>query len=148
MFRVVVIHQLVLSLVVGPMLCCCAAARLGHDLSASFCRASNSAVSQPRGCCGHSHKTPDSRPDGGSQQPGDPSKCPCQESPAQTTAILEGQSVSADVQRLLTADLASLFQPISLDGPAAPDGPASRSDPSVSFLSTAQLLYAHHKLRC
>ena len=77
MFRVVVIHQMILSLLVGPMLCCCTAARLGHE---SVITNSGDArpVSKLRTCCGDAKQSQPNDPANSHKQlPVDNSQCPC-----------------------------------------------------------------------
>ena len=77
MFRLVVIHQLVLSLVVGPMLCCCTTARLVNDSPVSRTAGADDKP-QRKHCCGERQKSPGGNPHTpGGEKPGDPSKCPC-----------------------------------------------------------------------
>lgn len=147
MFRLVLIHQLVLSLLVGPMLCCCTTARLGHGTSPTSRTTAPAGQYQRKQCCGDRQKSSDDdrhTPDG--KKPGGPAKCPCKDSPAKVLAVPEVAAGSADSLGLLNSGTATLALPATLDGPAA--RPAARFDFRSSSLSTADLLFAHHNLRC
>lgn len=146
MLRLVVIHQLVLSLVVGPMLCCCAGARLVRDNKPDAQVSAERPLSSP--CCGHGQKSPDGGGHKPGGQPGDPAKCPCKDAPAKTTAIPETTAGSADSLSLLSSGTAALDLPVLLDLQPGPARPAARFDHRSASLSAADLLYAHHNLRC
>lgn len=146
MFRLVLIHQLVLSLLVGPMLCCCGAARLGRDAGTA-----NAGEKAPRKtCCGAEQKSPDGGPKvpGGDKKPGGPANCPCKESPAKVAAVPEAPSGAADVSTLLSAGTSHFDVPFTLDGPLNARRPSPPFDCRSSSVSTADLLFAHHNLRC
>ena len=149
MFRLVVIHQLVLSLLVGPMLCCCTAARLGHDASPPSRNTAAGDKSHRKHCCEGKQQSPDSgRKAPGGEKPGDPANCPCKDSPAKAVAVPEAPSGSADSLILLSAGVATLEVAATLGGPANALRSAPRFDFRSSSLSTADLLFAHHNLRC
>lgn len=149
MFRFVLTYHLVLSLLVGPLLCCCTTARLGHELN-SPAKASRSEENAGRkSCCGQPKPPSNERhTPGEKQKPSDRSKCPCQGEAPKVDAVPGTGSVSAASLALLVADIATLELPILVvDFPQV-----YRSTPRFehrSFaLSAAELLYAHHKLRC
>ncbi len=146
MFRLVVIYQLVLSLLVGPMLCCCTAAQLGHDAE----RLSKAAGEPVRKhCCGQGQNPASGGNDAPSdQKPGDPTKCPCKDGTAQVVAVPEGKAWSADPLSLLTLVSTSFDLPSAFDALSRAARPAPRFDHCASCLSTEQLLFAHHNLRC
>ena len=149
MFRLVLIHQLVLSLLVGPMLCCCSTARLGKDVSPTSCTTASGEKSPRKHCCGGDQKSPDGgRKSPGGEKPGDPANCPCKDAPAKVVAVPEAPAGTADSLTLLTAGVAVLDLAATLDGPANARPSASRFDHRSSSPSTADLLFAHHNLRC
>lgn len=144
MFRVVLIHQLVLAVLVGPMLCCCTTARLGHEPS----RPSQSGDgSIPKHCCGGSKSSESGQPAPGGK-PVEPEKCPCKIAPQTAVAMPEQAASAADTLTQLTAGLATLDHPITLHGPALSGRPTSFVAARSSTLSTDDILYAHHNLRC
>lgn len=140
MLRLVVIHQLVISLVVGPMLCCCAGSRLVCEAKPDARTSAVSPVSSP--CCRHTLKSQDSSEHKPVGQPNDPAKCPCKHSPAKTIAG------PADSLNLLPSGTAAFDLPALLDFQPSIAGPATRLDRRVIALSASDLLYAHHNLRC
>ena len=148
MFRLVVIHQLVLSLLVGPMLCCCTTARLATDPAGSQTTYGGE-KSQRKHCCGERQKSAN----GGQQtpadeKPGDPAKCPCKDAAPTVAAVPEVAAGSADLLTLLSAAVATFDLPAALAGPVSAPRPAARFDRRSSSVSTADLLFAHHNLRC
>lgn len=144
MFRVVLIHQLVLSLLVGPMLCCCTAARLGHEPA----RTSQSDGKPDRKhCCGEPRPTDDGHQAPGGK-PGGPEKCPCKDSPRTEVVTPETPAAAADVLTLLTSGFATLDHPLGLHAPVAMGRSTAFLDARSSTLSADDILYAHHKLRC
>lgn len=146
MLRLVITHQLVLSLLVGPMLCCCTTARLASDASAA--RAAGPAdASRPKHCCGGGHKPSDrDRHAPGERSPGDPVKCPCKDYPA-VVAVTESTAGLADLSSLLAASDATPGLPASPDRPAT-TRPPPRFDLRSSSTLTADLVFSHHNLRC
>lgn len=145
MFRLVLIHQLVLAVLVGPMLCCCTAARLGHDPVTTH---SSNTESGPKTCCGgrdsssHESQTP------GDKQPTAPAKCPCKDGPVKALAAPTTSDATTDTIVSLSTGLVALYLPVSLDDAYGTDHALPRSDDRSSSLSTADLLFAHHNLRC
>ncbi len=147
MFRLVVIHQLVLSLVVGPMLCCCTTARLVNDPHVSR-TAGTDEKPQRKHCCGERQKSPDgSRQAPGGEKSGDPAKCPCKDAAPTVATVPEVVAGSADSLTLLSV-FATFDLSLTLVGPAGVPRPAARFDFRSSSVSTADLLFAHHNLRC
>lgn len=148
MFRLAVIHQLVLSLIVGPMPCCCSAARLGCDPKPNSRVTAPAAHTQSRTCCGHGQEGPS---DGGrpkpSDRPGDPAKCPCKDALAKATAAPEARASSADTSGLLPVGTTAPDLPVTLDLPPGLARPAAHFDHRSASPSAAELLYAHHNLR-
>lgn len=149
MFRLVVIHQLVLSLVVGPMLCCCTTARLVDDASPTSRGTAAGDTSPRKSCCGGQEKSPDTAPSApGGETPGDPAKCPCKDGPEKAATAPGNTASAADSLNLLSLGVAALELPLALDGAANAARCAPRLDLRSSSLSTADLLFAHHNLRC
>lgn len=142
MLRLVVIHQLVLSLLVGPLLCCCTAARLGHEQTAS----NAGKLPERKSCCGEQGSK-----DSGKQTPGgkptQPEKCPCKEAP-QTVAVAPEAPVVADSLAFHVLSTPVLNLSLALAGLQNSDRPVPRFDLRSSHLSTADILFAHHNLRC
>lgn len=147
MLRIVVIHQLVLSLLAGPMLCCCTTARLGHDTAARIAIPAEQPKSHS--CCGHSPPTSDtgSHKQGG-DQPASPAKCPCKDAPATVVTVPPTTLASADSLSVLVAGTAYFDLPVALIDCSGCVQTPPRFDYRTSSLSTAELLYAHHNLRC
>lgn len=162
MVRLALTYQLILAVAVGPLLCCCTAGRL---LASTPARPAGPSPAQrdtsptPRvthTCCAHKHKA--AEPDkerGGDPKPA-PSKpgekCLCKDGGSQPTTA-QAETVTGDVSALMRALELDLLVPFlgtdAFAGTAltvvAPDGsPGGNSAP----LSTADLLYAHHNLRC
>jgi hypothetical protein len=146
MLRLVVTHQLVLSLLVGPMLCCCTTARLGSD--ASSARVAGTAdTSRPKHCCGEGQKPSDrGRHAPGERSPSDPVKCPCKDYPA-VVAVSEPTAGSADLSSLLAASDATHGLPAAPVRPVT-TRPPPRFDLRSSSTLTADLVFSHHNLRC
>jgi hypothetical protein len=149
MFRLVVIHQLVLSLIVGPVLCCCTTAQPGHNANHSSKLISSSEKSQRKHCCGEHSKSPI----GGKQTPGDgapsdPSKCPCKAMLVNVVAVTEIPVGTANLSDLLSTASVSFAVPTILGEIAAAPPSAIRFTDRSSSVSMADLLYAHHRLRC
>ncbi len=145
MFRLVLIHQLVLAVLVGPMLCCCTAARLGHDASAGQ---RSDAQSGRKTCCGGRDSSASGSHSPGEQRPSEPAKCPCKDGPAKVAAVPEAPASTADAMTLLTAGIVTLELPMGLDATLRVARSAPRFVNRSSSLSTADLLFAHHNLRC
>lgn len=144
MFRLVIIHQLVLSLLAGPMLCCCTAARLGHEPART---SQPGDKSKPKHCCGDSESDDAGRSAPG-EKPADPVKCPCKSNPQTVVAVPEQVVTAADVVTQLTAGLVTPDHPITLHVPVLTSGRTSFFEARSSTLSANDILYAHHKLRC
>ena len=141
MLRTVVVYQLILSLVVGPMLCCCSLARLGHE--------SGSATANARSCCGVAKQSPSDESSNSHREfPGNKPQCPCKSDPvkavdvATSTTVTELVSVSSDHPLPLFSHDDGCH--LAVDGTIA----AHNRHEYTSFTSTAKLLYAHHNLRC
>lgn len=150
MFRFVLTYHLVLSLLVGPLLCCCTTARLGHELN-SLAKAPRSEEKAGRkSCCGQPKPPANERhTPGENQKPSDPSKCPCKKGEATRVDAVPGTGPApAASLALLVADIATfdvLLPSIKLQQVFRS---APRFEHRSFALSATELLYAHHKLRC
>lgn len=147
MFRLVLIHQLVLSLLVGPMLCCCTATRLGLDAGSVSKSASSTVKPERRSCCG-TQKSDGQAQKAPGHKPGDPTKCPCKDGSGKTITVPEVTSAQVDSITQFASPLAALDVPLSLVVVADASRSGQRFDHTSSSLSTSDILFAHHKLRC
>jgi hypothetical protein len=148
MFRLVVIPQLVLSMLVGPMLCCCTAARLGHDASPNSRTTASADQSQRKQCCGQRSKPTDagqSKP--GDEEHGDHEKCPCKDAPAKI-AVSASLAGSVDSIGLLLAGMLTLDSPYPMVALSDATLASTRFDSRSSSPLTADLFFAYHRLRC
>lgn len=146
MLRLVVLHQLIISLLAGPLLCCCTITRLGHNGHDATKASSAGVKNQRKSCCGHQSSAP-----GESEAPknGDlpsPSQCPCKYHTQAAITVSEAASaISLSCLNVATLDFASF---------AVADSSRNSSPVSVDFgyrsssLSKSDLLFAHHNLRC
>ena len=104
MLRLVVLHQLIISLLAGPLLCCCTITRLGHSGHGATKSKSAGVKNQRKSCCGQQSSAP-----GESEAPknGDlpsPSQCPCKD---HTQAAISATSLNClDVATFEFASLA------------------------------------------
>lgn len=151
MFRVVVIHQLILSLLVGPMLCCCTIARLGHE-SVSTNSGDARPASTSRTCCGDANQSQSDDPaNSHKQSPGNKPHCPCKTDPTNAVDVVPPDAPLAGFGLVSVASDHTLPIPSLVDLNRLPFGVTvsaiDRRD-QTSFTSTSELLYAHHKLRC
>lgn len=148
MLRLVVIHQLVLSLIVGPILCCCTTAHLRRDANATARTARSVEEPLRKLCCGQQPKPSNGgRHSQDDSSPGDPSKCPCKDNP-KVVAVAEVSTVTADLSSLLSASAAPTGLPVTWDGLVLAAQLAPRFEHRSASVSTSDLLFAHHKLRC
>lgn len=151
MFRVVVIHQLILSLLVGPMLCCCTVARLGHE-SVSTNSGDARPASNLRTCCGDAKQSHSDDPTNSHKQsPGNKPQCPCKADHTNVVDVVAPDAPSTVAGLVNVASDHALPIPSLVDLHRLPFGETvsaiDRRD-QTSFTSTSELLYAHHKLRC
>ena len=160
MLRLALTYQLILAVAVGPLLCCCSAGKaLAGSRSTSKAPASSPArvPAKPavHSCCSPKHQPAKSDP-GHKSAPsnhGRPAeKCPCQDGPG------KAPTAQADSTH---SDLSTFLRTLAFDttGPSVHpssgvtvasfvggcDGTRCLDHP---LLTTAELLYAHHKLRC
>lgn len=147
MLRLVVIHQLVLSLLVGPMLCCCTTARLGdgHPFKL-LSQYSTKSTAPAQHCCGGDHPKSDSKESSGGQR--SPTECPCKAYPPLMGTATVGSSTSS----LLLTILLKLSTLLTVALPRS----AFALTPSLGICPTAtfcvplpgQMLFLCHNLRC
>jgi len=148
MFRLVVIHQLVLSLLAGPMLCCCTTARLGHDATPDSRTSASADRPRRKHCCVQSPKPTDAgRPRPSGEQPDDPAKCPCKDASA-NAAVSGVPAGSAHTLGLLLAGMITLDLPDPMVALSDAIHSSAQFEVRSCSPSTADLLYAHHRLRC
>lgn len=158
MVRRALTYQLILAVAVGPLLCCCTGGRLlASPAPRSPARATAShppthRVTSP--CCAHKHKPDAGHGQGGPKPaPSKPAdKCPCKDGTSKAKTA-QTETLSPDVPttlRSLTLDLLTPF--LTVGSTACPALPGADRDGSpggsAASLSTADLLYAHHNLRC
>ena len=133
MLRLAVVVQLVLTLAAGPALCCCGPARLVG--------AGRASESPPRKACPNCH--PESVPPG-DESPAEPCHCPCKE-----RAAMADPASDAGVADALGA-LGPATEPAAVARTCVATSPVPRPTfaPRLPSLSTADILFAHHNLRC
>ena len=161
MLRRALTYQLILAVAVGPLLCCCSAGKVlagSPPLSKSPVPAGSRAPADrvSHSCC--SHKQPSKSDAGQKSAPSKPAapadKCPCKDGSdqPQTTQAESTQTGIATFLRTLTLDLDTVSPfgtPTALDAVVSgPGGSACWPGAVGPHLTTAELLYAHHNLRC
>lgn len=152
MFRLAVALYLMVMTVAGPAVCCCSLPRLtarsGEQPSAPPCSAPASCP-----CCPHSH---DEQPADAPEQPSPPASpdgpgCPCKQA---VDSQIAGLPVSLDEAQEFTQRIAlgeSFCLCLALWAPIVPATVSSvfrESAPAGPSVSTDDLLYSHHVLRC
>jgi hypothetical protein len=148
MFRLVLIHHLVVSLLVGPWLCCCTTAQVGLQ-NAFGGPLKTGSTTQRKSCCGEplksdqkgGHKSSDGSHHG-------PHKCPCKDGKTQVATAPE---VSVDTTSLLNLLSVWVTLPLThgiLDNASLVLRSSHLQDFGRLALTTDDLLYAHHNLRC
>ncbi|VTR95383.1 unnamed protein product [Gemmata massiliana] len=156
MLRRALTHCLIFAVVVGPLLCCCSAGKVSARSSTSTSTAlpDRLSIESTSSCCAHkrapakAEHTEQSAP----QKPAAPTeKCPCKSATDQSQTV-QSEPTQSDLStflRLLALDVSAL-----LDGPSTGDialvlsGTSGERATDSSRLTTADLLYAHHNLRC
>lgn len=139
MLRLAVVLQLVVSLVLGPVLCCCTAARLSRGPTADARPTATGKTGPRKSCCG----PPATPADIDRRAPTGPVKCPCKNASVDATA----PEVAAGAAAVpFDAPTRAVAPPPERTPNARPTAPhfASRS----SSMPASDLLDAHHKLRC
>lgn len=159
MFRRALIYQLIFAVAVGPLLCCCSAGKLlagSHPVSGTPASTHSHAPAQrvSHSCCSHKHQPAKADP---SQKPvpskpGHPAdKCPCKDGGGepQTTEAESVPTVVLNFLRALTLDPVAPFMSSAIGETISScvDGQDGWRYPPHP-LATAELLYAHHNLRC
>lgn len=145
MLRVLLIHQLVLSLIVGPMLCCCTTL---HAFEVSRAAAGQSNRESTGNCCsGKSgiEKKPASQ---GHNNPNTPVKCPCKDSNAKLMTVPSSPGGTIVTQFLQTCAFLYLDVPVGHHVSFVQLNSSSRFESRAVGLSTDDLLFTHHNLRC
>lgn len=145
--RLLLTYHLILSLLVGPMLCCCTAARVGHEGPTGETRSVAIPAPHRKHCCGQP------KPDSGSpkspvEKPTEPGKCPCKQGGEVKVAASETTVPSAASLQLLTAPVALFVSRHPVDAMVASFGANPQFDHRSSTPSASDILDAHHKLRC
>ena len=161
MLRRALTYQLILAVAAGPLFCCCTTGQLfaspsqqSGPASTSHSSVRTARITSP--CCAHKHQPAKSKQDRGHSdhkpapsKPGE--KCPCKDGSGQSEKI-QTEVTSADASTLLRALTADLVVPFAVVGgtscsiQSGHEYAASRG--SNASLSTADLLFAHHNLRC
>jgi hypothetical protein len=164
MLRRSVTYLLILSVAVGPTLCCCTAGRLHAALPSRLETTSSpvpvSRVKATYSCCSHKQQSTDQEVGQTSSQskpaPQKPAeKCPCKDKDsADRLKFAPTEVASVDVKSLLrltlSFDAGSLLSPecFSLQAPGTKSLIDRSRGSNASLVSTYELLFAHHNLRC
>ncbi|MBA4190961.1 MAG: hypothetical protein C0467_23490 [Planctomycetaceae bacterium] len=155
MLRLALTYQLILAVAVGPWLCCCSAGRMlaatppPHNTPASSVDgAPSERVSHS--CCSHKHQSPAEK--SAPSKPGQPKdKCPCKDG-SDKAATTQAESAQPDVStflRILTFDDHPSFAHSGVKALAYCTRDLDcRWGGGHPLLTTAELLYTHHNLRC
>lgn len=162
MFRRAMTYHLILAVAVGPLLCCCTTGQLFASPTHQPASAPTSQSAAPKArvtspCCAHRHERVKSKgKHGHSDHKPAPSKptenCPCKDGSGKSEKI-QTEVTSADASIVLRALTSDLVFPFAVVGGTtcstqfAPETATSRG-PNASLPSTADLLFAHHNLRC
>lgn len=144
MLRLVVIHQLVLSLFIGSMPCCCASTTVQHNAKVKINSHRLTTRAPVKSCCDHASEPSD----GQKPNPSAPHQCPCKESPTQATIFLQTSLGSIDSLGEATSGHAAFNPPSIFDCSICSHGLATCLPLRSVGLSTYELLFAHHNLRC
>lgn len=155
MLRRSVTYLLILAVAAGPMLCCCTVERL-HAASPApvSLKTSEPQLKVARSCCSHRPCENDQKSSHSKPAPQKPSeKCPCKDKDS-AAKVAPTESVSADVASLLrlalSLDAGNALVVECLSSLSAglkfPVDPLR--GPNASLVSTDELLFAHHNLRC
>jgi hypothetical protein len=148
MIRVALAAYLALMSAFGPWACCCAPARLASGLFSPGRPSAPSCCRHKASSAGHAQQAPGRCP-GAPQSPSRPA-CPCKEGQAVEAAVLPapaedttGAPARMVAERLIPAGLPGAGPSLHAGGHAAWPAVAGRP-----FLSTHDLLCAHHVMRC
>lgn len=149
MFRLGLVTYLVIAMLAGPALCCCTTARLLASLGPSATKTAQDCSNHTSGCCRHSDPAQkDKAP--AEKDHSDGPQCPCKQDgsqPALSPVELDGASA---LLRTVVSDWFAL--PLVGDTSGLTLGvlrPAAAGDRwLVPFLSTQDILFGHHMLRC
>ena len=145
MVRLAVLCQLIASLLVGPLLCCCAATRLGHATRVAAKSDATGTPGQRKSCCGR-QETP---PPGSPQAPDgedSPTQCPCK---GHTQSALTVPEAATAVSLSSDAATFEFAPPTDVVGGSRNPSPASACSTSRFCSRTkSETLFARHNLRC
>jgi hypothetical protein len=161
MFRALLTYPLILAVAVGPVLCCCTVGRVVASTPAEpVPSASLPAPAAPtHSCCARKGNHPTkatcngSKPAQGKHDPGKPDgPCPCKSGSVKVEAT-KTAITSLDADELFRIVSLDLILPGPLSGAAIltlVGGDRSDTDPGglACSLSSSDLLFWHHKLRC
>lgn len=159
MFRRLLTYHLILAVAVGPLFCCCTPGRLVATPSTPAAPSPTSQLAPPSSritspCCAHRHQAAKPNPDRDHSDhkpaPSKPGgKCPCKEGSGKSATISTG-ATAVDVSTLVrtaSLDLDTSFSVVDCNCHPTLERSAARGS-CASLLSTADLLFSHHKLRC
>lgn len=154
MFRRVLTYPLILALAAGPLLCCCTTGRLLASTTPhpAGLAAPTARIASP--CCAHKHQpatpNPDQRHDDQKPAPSKPGeKCPCKDSSDEPRAVQPAATTTDVVTLWRAVDLVVPF--VIVDCTVCPTQFSQQAvwrASNAPSLSTADLLFAHHNLRC
>jgi hypothetical protein len=160
-------YHLIFALAAGPLLCCCTVGRVLASTQAHPTKSdpdSQQLAEVPQltsPCCAHKHKLANKSPKYGNvdtkslpaePEPKQGEQCPCKDTSSNPRTI-QTQTLSPDgstTLRLLAYDLVTYFAPFDTTAELIHAGLGANTNAcrNASFLSSAELLYAHHNLRC
>lgn len=159
MLRRVLTYQLILAVAVGQFFCCCATANVTvrtsaktKTLSHESTRGQSEIVSHS--CCSHKHAKLSSEQKPASEKPDSDQKpvekCPCKDGAGKTpiTQPETTQSATSALLQTLTLEAIAPFDLPATETDACGCDESSLSHYFCAHLTAAELLYAHHNLRC
>jgi len=163
MFRRALTYQLIFAVAAGPLLCCCTAGRLSASAvaqsagSTAISESSSPSVKIASPCCAHKHTpaapdTDHNRPDHKPVPSKPVEKCPCKDGSGKPETI-QTEVTSVDVSTFLRFVTHDLDLPDAIVGCTSCPTQIGKETSALrgscaSRLTTADLLFAHHKLRC
>lgn len=145
--RLVLTYHLILSLLVGPMLCCCTTARVGHEGPKGETRSAAIPTPHRKHCCGEK-RSDSGTPKAPVEKPSDPGKCPCKQDGEVKVAVSESPAVSGTSLQILLSPVVVFVSLQSVDAAVASVGANPRFENRSSTPSASDILDGHHKLRC
>jgi len=150
MLRLALTYQLILAVLVGPLLCCCSA---GKSQAASPAPVRAPVERGVTSCCSHkkAHAKSEHAPKQAPAKPTQPAeKCPCHSDAGKARVVLPepGPTALSTLSLALSLDALAPLEVLAdavfascADSSSGPSCPRAR-------LTTSELLYAHHNLRC